>query len=158
LLFATTVRWASRVISRWWIRKARRSASGGEPPSRSAAAAIRRGSHSATAHTNESASEASSRPTISRQQRPSHSCRHSGQASFVRGHLKRPGKYGNILEVRLVLLVVIATAAHGSSRWVLRDSSQVAEPLLETYPGMAGCLIMFRLAANPMVRFRGTQN
>ena len=40
----------------------------------------------------------------------------------------------------------------------LRNSSYVADPLLDAYLEMAGSLIAFTFAANAMVRFRGTHD
>jgi len=42
--------------------------------------------------------------------------------------------------------------------WGLRGSSYLADPLLDTYLQMAGSLIAFTIAANAMVRFRGTRD
>jgi diguanylate cyclase (GGDEF)-like protein len=77
----------------------------------------------------------------------------------VGGYLDRPGKsWGHVHRFHLVLLGVIAATSVGAALWVVRDSSYVAEPLLETYLEMAGSLIAFTFAANALVRFRGTHD
>lgn len=56
---------------------------------------------------------------------------------------------------RLVLLGVIAVAAYFLFLWGLRNSSYLADPMLDTFLEMAGSLIAFTFAANAMIRFRG---
>jgi diguanylate cyclase (GGDEF)-like protein len=73
--------------------------------------------------------------------------------------LDRSGKsWGHVHRFSLVLLGVIAATAYCASLWVLRDSTYVAEPLLETYLEMAGSLIAFTFAANALVRFRAAHD
>jgi diguanylate cyclase (GGDEF)-like protein len=72
------------------------------------------------------------------------------------------GQSGQVWEVlhrfRVVLLWTIIGGAYLATLWVLRDSSYVADPLLDTYLQMAGSLIAFTFAANALVRFRGTHD
>jgi diguanylate cyclase (GGDEF)-like protein len=56
---------------------------------------------------------------------------------------------------RLVLLGVIAAVAYFLFLWGLRNSSYLADPMLDTFLEMAGSLIAFTFAANAMIRFRG---
>jgi diguanylate cyclase (GGDEF)-like protein len=59
---------------------------------------------------------------------------------------------------RLVLLGMIVTGCYFGFLLILRGSSYVADPLLDTYLEMAGSLIAFTFAANALVRFRGTHD
>src|ERR1700719_4296484 len=72
-----------------------------------------------------------------------------GQQRKVWGILKR---------YNLAPLGVIAIALYLTFLWILRNSAYQAGPLLDTYIEMAGSLIAFTLAANAMVRFRGTHD
>ncbi len=68
-----------------------------------------------------------------------------------------PAKYfwGLLHRFRLVLLGAIAAAAYFLFLWGLRNSSYLADPMLDTFLEMAGSLIAFTFAANAMIRFRG---
>ncbi|HUJ30571.1 MAG TPA: sensor domain-containing diguanylate cyclase [Candidatus Acidoferrum sp.] len=66
--------------------------------------------------------------------------------------------WGHLDRFRLVLIWMIATGAYLVFLLVLRGSSYVADPLLDTYLEMAGSLIAFTFAANALVRFRGTHD
>ncbi len=68
-----------------------------------------------------------------------------------------PAKYfwGLVHRFRLVLLAVIVAVAYFLFLWGLRNSSYLADPLLDTFLEMAGSLIAFTFAANAMIRFRG---
>ncbi|HWG59758.1 MAG TPA: GGDEF domain-containing protein [Candidatus Acidoferrales bacterium] len=73
------------------------------------------------------------------------------------------GQVGKIWKVlrpyRFVLAVSIAAIlGYVFVLWMLRGSSYVADPLLDTYLEMAGSLIAFTFAANALVRFRGTHD
>ena len=71
----------------------------------------------------------------------------------------RPSKFwGNLHRVRLALLGLFGVAAYSVILWALRDSSYIADPLLDAYLEMAGSLIAFTFAANALVRFRGTRD
>jgi diguanylate cyclase (GGDEF)-like protein len=63
--------------------------------------------------------------------------------------------WGLVDRFRLVLLGVIVAAAYFLFLWGLRNSSYLADPLLDTFLEMAGSLIAFTFAANAMIRFRG---
>jgi diguanylate cyclase (GGDEF)-like protein len=60
--------------------------------------------------------------------------------------------------IRIVLVWALAIGAYAAIIWVLRGSSYVADPILDTYLEMAGSLIAFTFAANALVRFRGTHD
>jgi diguanylate cyclase (GGDEF)-like protein len=68
-----------------------------------------------------------------------------------------PARYfwGLVHRFRLVLIGIIAAAAYFVFLWGLRNSSYLADPLLDTFLEMAGSLIAFTFAANAMIRFRG---
>jgi diguanylate cyclase (GGDEF)-like protein len=66
--------------------------------------------------------------------------------------------WGFVHRFRLALLGAIATGAYLALLWILRSSTYVADPLLDTYLEMAGSLIAFTFAANALVRFRGTRD
>jgi len=66
--------------------------------------------------------------------------------------------WGFVHRFRLTLLGAIATGAYLALLWILRSSTYVADPLLDTYLEMAGSLIAFTFAANALVRFRGTRD
>jgi diguanylate cyclase (GGDEF)-like protein len=66
--------------------------------------------------------------------------------------------WGFVHRFRLVLLGTIATASYLTLIWILRSSTYMADPLLDTYLQMAGSLIAFTFAANALVRFRGTHD
>jgi diguanylate cyclase (GGDEF)-like protein len=66
--------------------------------------------------------------------------------------------WGFVHRFRLVLLGAIASGAYLSLVWILRSSTYLADPLLDTYLEMAGSLIAFTFAANALVRFRGTRD
>ncbi|MGA8220012.1 MAG: GGDEF domain-containing protein [Candidatus Acidiferrales bacterium] len=71
----------------------------------------------------------------------------------------RPSKFwGVVHRFRLVLLWTIAGAAYLLVLWILRNSTYMADPLLDTYLEMSGSLIAFTFAANALVRFRGTHD
>lgn len=71
----------------------------------------------------------------------------------------RPSKFwGVVHRFRLVLLWTIAGAAFLLVLWILRNSTYLADPLLDTYLEMSGSLIAFTFAANALVRFRGTHD
>jgi diguanylate cyclase (GGDEF)-like protein len=71
----------------------------------------------------------------------------------------RPGNiWGFLHRFRLVLVWTIAGGSYLALLWILRNSSYVADPLLDTYLEMAGSLIAFTFAANALVRFRGTHD
>jgi hypothetical protein len=53
---------------------------------------------------------------------------------------------------------MIAMAGYLAFLSVLRNSTYVADPLLDTFLDMAGSLIAFTFAANAMIRFRGTHD
>lgn len=57
-----------------------------------------------------------------------------------------------------MLLGIIAALAYCTLLGMLRSSSYVTDPLLDTYLEMAGSLIAFTFAANALVRFRGTRD
>ena len=59
---------------------------------------------------------------------------------------------------RVVLLLTIAGAGYLLLLWVLRNSTYVSDPLLDTYLEMSGSVIAFTFAANALVRFRGTHD
>lgn len=63
--------------------------------------------------------------------------------------------WGFLHRFRLVLIGLIAALAYFLFVWALRDSSYLADPLLDTFLEMAGSLIAFTFAANAMIRFRG---
>lgn len=63
--------------------------------------------------------------------------------------------WGFVHRFRLALLGVIVAVAYFLFVWGLRDSSYLADPLLNTFLEMAGSLIAFTFAANAMIRFRG---
>jgi len=65
------------------------------------------------------------------------------------------GKPRGHLPARLVLAGTIAVGAYCVLLLILRRSSYLADPLLDSYLDMAGSLIAFTFAANAMVRFRG---
>jgi diguanylate cyclase (GGDEF)-like protein len=66
--------------------------------------------------------------------------------------------WGYVDRFRIALLGVIAAGAYCIFLWGLRNSSYLADPLLDTYLVMAGSLIAFTFAANAMIRFRGTRD
>ena len=66
--------------------------------------------------------------------------------------------WGFVHRFRLVLLATIASGAYLALVWILRSSTYLADPLLDTYLEMAGSLIAFTFAANALVRFRGTRD
>lgn len=66
--------------------------------------------------------------------------------------------WGLVHRFRLVLLATIALAAYFFFLWGLRDSSYLADPLLNSFLVTAGSLIAFTFAANAMIRFRGTHD
>ncbi|HTS12142.1 MAG TPA: GGDEF domain-containing protein [Candidatus Limnocylindrales bacterium] len=66
--------------------------------------------------------------------------------------------WGHLDRFRLVLLWMIGSGAFLVFLVVLRGSTYVADPLLDTYLEMAGSLIAFTFAANALVRFRGTHD
>ena len=66
--------------------------------------------------------------------------------------------WGHLDRFRLVLVWMIVTGAFLVFLLVLRGSSYMADPLLDTYLEMAGSLIAFTFAANALVRFRGTHD
>jgi diguanylate cyclase (GGDEF)-like protein len=71
----------------------------------------------------------------------------------------RPGKTWELVHrFRLVLLAAIAAAGYLVFLSAFRNSSYLADPLLETFLDMAGSLIAFTFAANAMIRFRGTHD
>src|SRR6202142_3069100 len=71
----------------------------------------------------------------------------------------RPAKIWELIHrFRLVLLGMIAMAGYLPFLSVLRSSTYVADPLLDTFLDMAGSLIAFTFAANAMIRFRGTHD
>ena len=71
----------------------------------------------------------------------------------------RPAKIWELIHrFRLVLLGMIAMAGYLAFLSVLRNSTYVADPLLDTFLDMAGSLIAFTFAANAMIRFRGTHD
>lgn len=71
----------------------------------------------------------------------------------------RPGKIWGVLHrFRLVLLWTIAGVSYLLFVWILRNSTYLADPLLDTYLEMSGSLIAFTFAANALVRFRGTHD
>jgi diguanylate cyclase (GGDEF)-like protein len=71
----------------------------------------------------------------------------------------RPVKIWELVHrFRLVLLALIAAAAYLLFLSALRNSSYVADPVLNTFLDMAGTLIAFTFAANAMIRFRGTHD
>lgn len=73
------------------------------------------------------------------------------------GRIATPWK--GLRRYRFVLSVSIAAVAgYIFVIWALRDSSYLADPLLDTYLEMAGSLIAFTFAANALVRFRGTHD
>src|SRR5271155_3059845 len=75
------------------------------------------------------------------------------------GSMVRQGKFwGHLKRFDLASLGFIAAAAYCVFLWHLRNSSYVADPLLDSYLEMAGSLIAFTFAANAMVRFRGTHD
>jgi diguanylate cyclase (GGDEF)-like protein len=65
---------------------------------------------------------------------------------------------GVLHRFRIVLVWMLAIGAYAAIIWVLRSSSYVADPILDTYLEMAGSLIAFTFAANALVRFRGTHD
>lgn len=68
----------------------------------------------------------------------------------------RPSKFwGVVHRFRLVLLWTIAGASFLLLLWILRNSTYLADPLLDTYLEMSGSLIAFTFAANALVHFRG---
>ncbi len=75
--------------------------------------------------------------------------------AFV-GH--RDSVWGFIDRFRISLLAIIGAAEYCILLWVLRSSSYVTDPLLDTYLEMAGSLVAFTFAANALVRFRGTRD
>ena len=68
------------------------------------------------------------------------------------------GNLGEHLWLRLVLFGAIAAGLYCVFSGALRNSSYLADPLLDTYLDMAGSLIAFTFAANAMLRFRGTHD
>lgn len=64
----------------------------------------------------------------------------------------------NLKRVRISVPWLAAAIALLMGAWVLRSTSYVADPLLDTYLQMAGGLIAFTFAANALVRFRGTHD
>src|SRR6202041_3040503 len=66
--------------------------------------------------------------------------------------------WGVVHRFRLVLLWTIAAVLYFALILILRNSSYIADPLLDTYLEMAGSLIGFAFAANALVRFRGTHD
>jgi len=72
-----------------------------------------------------------------------------GRVSKFWGHLDR---------FRILLLWIIGAGAFLVLLAILRSSTYVADPLLDTYLEMAGSLIAFTFAANALVRFRGTHD
>jgi diguanylate cyclase (GGDEF)-like protein len=60
--------------------------------------------------------------------------------------------------INLFLMGAIAFAGYCLFLWILRNSSHIADPLLDAYLEMAGSLIAFTFAANALVRFRGTHD
>ena len=96
----------------------------------------------------------------------SSSSQHGTQvAILVRGRCLLSGgrwvvraKIGGVSALALVLLGTMAPAAYCVFLWYLRNSSYLADPLLDAYLEMAGSLIAFTFAANAMVRFRGTHD
>ncbi len=82
-----------------------------------------------------------------------------GRRTFIGGSVGRPSKFwGVVHRFRLVLLWTIAGAAYLLVLWILRNSTYMADPLLDTYLEMSGSLIAFTFAANALVRFRGTHD
>jgi len=53
---------------------------------------------------------------------------------------------------------LVAAGAYAALLLTLRRSAYLADPLLDSYLGMAGSLIAFTFAANALVRFRGTRD
>jgi diguanylate cyclase (GGDEF)-like protein len=71
----------------------------------------------------------------------------------------RPSKFWEFLHrFRLILVGVVLISAYLIFLCVLRSSSYMADPFLETYLEMGGSLIAFTFAANALVRFRGTHD
>lgn len=66
--------------------------------------------------------------------------------------------WGHLDRFRIVLLWMILAGVSLVLLTVLRGSSYIADPLLDTYLEMAGSLIAFTFAANALVRFRGTHD
>jgi diguanylate cyclase (GGDEF)-like protein len=78
---------------------------------------------------------------------------------FFGGSVGRSAKFwGFVHRFRLVLLWTITGAAYFIFVWILRNSTYLADPLVDTYVEMAGSLIAFTFAANALVRFRGTHD
>ena len=78
---------------------------------------------------------------------------------FLLGEVVRGrGKSWGHFHFGLVPLGAIAVAVYCVLLWALRNSTYVADPLLDAYLEMAGSLIAFTFAANAMVRFRGTHD
>jgi len=82
----------------------------------------------------------------------------SGTCCCSGGVVGSRGKLREYSQVRLVLVGAIAAAAYCVLLLILRRSSYLADPLLDSYLDMAGSLIAFTFAANAMVRFRGTHD
>jgi diguanylate cyclase (GGDEF)-like protein len=66
--------------------------------------------------------------------------------------------WGLVHRFRLVLLATIALTGYFIFLWDLRNSSYLADPVINTFLAMAGGLIAFTFAANAMIRFRGTHD
>jgi diguanylate cyclase (GGDEF)-like protein len=66
--------------------------------------------------------------------------------------------WGHLHRFRLVLIWTFVAVAYFLSLLVMRNSSYISDPLLDTYLQMAGSLIAFTFAANALVRFRGTHD
>src|SRR6202021_752018 len=82
-----------------------------------------------------------------------------GRSAFLGVVLGRSERiWGVVHRFRLVLVWTIAAASYFALILILRNSSYIADPLLDTYLEMAGSLIAFTFAANALVRFRGTHD
>src|ERR1700678_3699477 len=88
------------------------------------------------------------------------SCSDSGgQIGHLGAGVSFSGQFLGVLHrFRIVLVWMLAIGAYAAIIWVLRSSSYVADPILDTYLEMAGSLIAFTFAANALVRFRGTHD
>src|ERR1700733_896392 len=82
-----------------------------------------------------------------------------GRSAFLGVVLGRSERiWGVVHRFRLVLVWTIAAVSYFALTLILRNSSYIADPLLDTYLEMAGSLIAFTFAANALVRFRGTHD
>ncbi|HUO34690.1 MAG TPA: GGDEF domain-containing protein [Candidatus Acidoferrum sp.] len=71
----------------------------------------------------------------------------------------RHGDFWGLLDrFRLALVCLIGLMGYSAVLMALRESPFRANPFLDTYMQMAGCLIAFTFAANALVRFRGTRD